>query len=453
MRNIASSLAALAIALAAPLLAADFYASPNGSSGADGSLSRPWDLATALAGRAGVRPGDTIWLRGGRYTFPLGGDIRCGLRGTASAPITVAQYPGERATLDVKGAARGLFFTNSPNPAGPAYVHFKDFEVTNSETKRVPRMSVGIWTRISDHLKFINLIIHDTGEGFYLSPDATNTEVYGCVVYYNGVLDGLEHGIYIQNVSGYKKAIDNIVFNNAGFGIHAYPHKEDAALRDVSLIGNIAFNNGLFGSSKPHPDILLGGQAIAISPVIDANATYKSAPPGNFSNQLIGYGSAGCSNPTVTNNYFVGMTVFSNCTSGLVMNGNTFNGKSAPRGARVSPSTPVGTARRRKRASRRPIHPMNTRSDGPKAPRSFCGRTSTSAAAPTSRSTTGTGCRRWTSTLATLSRRAIDTRCDRRRTSTESRTGRDLRRNTVAAPYDGHYHQPGRICLSARQRP
>ena len=75
-------------------------------------------------------------------------------------------------------------------------------------------------------------------------PDATNTEVYGCVVYYNGVCDGQEHGIYIQNVAGYKKAIDNIVFNNAGFGIHAFPHKEDASLRDVSLIGNIAFNNG-----------------------------------------------------------------------------------------------------------------------------------------------------------------------------------------------------------------
>src|ERR1700730_17136995 len=112
------ALLAVLVGLALPALAAaaDFYASPNGGLGADGSLNSPWNLATALARPAAVHPGDTIWLRGGIYTFPQGGNILCGLRGTAAAPITVAQYPGERATLDIAGAAMGLFFTDSPNP-------------------------------------------------------------------------------------------------------------------------------------------------------------------------------------------------------------------------------------------------------------------------------------------------------------------------------------------------
>ena len=48
--------------------APDFFVSPTGSPSGDGSFTRPWDLATALAGPAEVTPGSTIWLRGGMYT-------------------------------------------------------------------------------------------------------------------------------------------------------------------------------------------------------------------------------------------------------------------------------------------------------------------------------------------------------------------------------------------------
>ena len=248
---------------------ADFHAAPSGTPSGDGSIGRPWSLAVALAHPAAVQAGDTIWLRGGTYTIPPAGNILCGLRGTAAAPITVAQYPGERATIDIKGAAQGFFFTNSPNPSGAAYVNFKDFEVTNSDTNRSTRFPVvAIYVRLSDHLKFINLIVHDVGVGFDLNTEATNTEVYGSLVYYGdaNATSGLAHGIYIQNVSGYKIAMDNIVFSNSGFGVHAFPHAGDSSLLDVSVVGNILFSNGLLGSSTPRPDLLLGGDAVAISP-------------------------------------------------------------------------------------------------------------------------------------------------------------------------------------------
>ena len=136
------------IGLTLPTLAAaaEFYVSPASGSGADGSLGRPWSLATAMAAPVAVHPGDKIWLRGGTYKIPSGGRILCGLRGTAAAPITVAQYPGERATIDIKGAAQGFFFTKSPNPSGAAYVNFKNFEVTNSDPNRSTRFPVVLST-------------------------------------------------------------------------------------------------------------------------------------------------------------------------------------------------------------------------------------------------------------------------------------------------------------------
>ena len=45
----------------------NWYVSPNGSPSGTGSISSPWDIVTALAQPAAVRPGDTIWVRAGKY--------------------------------------------------------------------------------------------------------------------------------------------------------------------------------------------------------------------------------------------------------------------------------------------------------------------------------------------------------------------------------------------------
>jgi hypothetical protein len=72
------------------------YVAPNGSPTGDGSINKPWDLGTALSQQSNVRPGTTIYLRGGTYT----GKFTSGLIGTPSAPIVVRSYPREWATLD-----------------------------------------------------------------------------------------------------------------------------------------------------------------------------------------------------------------------------------------------------------------------------------------------------------------------------------------------------------------
>src|SRR5262250_3644405 len=73
-----------------------FYVAPQGKASGNGSLSNPWDLGTALANPASVKPGDIIWLRGGTYR----GLFVSTLKGTPEAPIIVRQYPFETAVLD-----------------------------------------------------------------------------------------------------------------------------------------------------------------------------------------------------------------------------------------------------------------------------------------------------------------------------------------------------------------
>ena len=81
----------------------DWYISPTGSPSGNGTIDSPWDLKTALDHPPAVQPGDTIWLRGGTYGYDYGGSwlLESYLSGTVDAPITVRQYPGESATVQL----------------------------------------------------------------------------------------------------------------------------------------------------------------------------------------------------------------------------------------------------------------------------------------------------------------------------------------------------------------
>lgn len=79
--------------------AGEFYVAPQGAANGDGSRTRPWSLAAALAGPPAIQPGDTIWVRGGTYR----GRFASNLKGTASNPIIVRAMSGQSAIVD--GAA------------------------------------------------------------------------------------------------------------------------------------------------------------------------------------------------------------------------------------------------------------------------------------------------------------------------------------------------------------
>jgi hypothetical protein len=177
------------------------------------------------------------------------------------------------------------------------------------------RRGGGITAR-GTHLKFINMVVHDTAGGFGVWAESTGTEVSGNIVYYNGWFApdrGHGHGIYTQNAGGDLRTIrDNIVFDNFSHGIHAYG-SDRAFLDDIVLQGNISFNNGSLSGDFAR-DILLGGGRIAQNPVLRSNSTYGSAQTN------LGY-AAGCANGVVEDNYFVGKAlILANCTPAMRRN-------------------------------------------------------------------------------------------------------------------------------------
>lgn len=271
-------------AVAAVIAHRSYYVSPSGSAGGNGSATAPWDLRTALGGRVAIQPGDTIWLKSGTYI----GNFASALRGTATAPIIVRGIRGQRVTIQGTLSVSG------------AYVWFWGLEVANTNTSSQDVMGVNSHAPGS---RFINLVVHDhSGNGMGIWSEAPDAEVYGSIVYNNGFRGAsagrVAHGIYAQNSSGTKRLADNVVYQTFGYGFHLYT--EGSALRNFTLDGNVAFNNGLVEGN----DVMVGGGTPVQQLAFSRNMTYHSP---ELSGGGVWLGRAGTTNSggVVSDNYLV----------------------------------------------------------------------------------------------------------------------------------------------------
>lgn len=119
-----------------------FFVDPvKGDDRHDGTEQKPWKtINRALKQRQGgpLKPGDTLYLRGGTYYEC----VTVTVRGTAEGPITVRSYPGELAVIDgglrefyeapagawepVPGGADGEFRSTRAYPFGGGFGNFGD---------------------------------------------------------------------------------------------------------------------------------------------------------------------------------------------------------------------------------------------------------------------------------------------------------------------------------------
>ena len=142
------------------------------------------------------------------------------------------------------------------------------------------------------------------GIGFW--SEGEGGEIYGCLIYNNGWKApdrGHGHGIYTQNERGTKLLVDNVLFNQFGYGIHAYGSSK-AKLAGFHLEGNVAFNSGcLSGSEERASNILVGGGTRAERISIVSNYTYHTNLAGTSSQ--FGYGPNN-DDLTLKDNYLAG---------------------------------------------------------------------------------------------------------------------------------------------------
>ncbi len=308
--------------------AADFYVAPDAKSTGNGTIDNPWTLSTAIAHPAAVKPGDTIYLRGGTYLTPDRRAVSMYLRGAPGQYITLRSKPGEHVRID------GGFYVQY------GWVIIRDLEFASSRTQRTTTQKGSFPSDIlqpsgiesmAPNVKVINNVIHDMSTGVASWKQASDNEFYGNLVYYNGwqAPDRPHgHGAYMQNTSGNKVLQDNIFFSGFELGLQLYG-SANTFLNNFQLEGNIIFKSGELGGRSSR-NILIGGDVVAANPVLRNNYTYFPTSNTTSGENNIGYwpNGAGCSNLTLENNYFVaGYTALAlqKC-SVTSLQGNTFYG-------------------------------------------------------------------------------------------------------------------------------
>ena len=280
-----------------------YFAAPNGQPSADGSLRSPLDLTTALSANSPVKAGQTLYLRGGVYR----GAFVSVLSGRAGAPVLVRAYPGEHPVLDSGTLSASALTVNG------SYSWFRGFAVTKSDPNRVssqlssnptdlPRAnSIGV-NVYGPSTKLIDLSIHDNGNGVGLWSQATNSELYGLLIYNNGWLGpnngGHGHGIYVQNQLPSVMHITNcVLFNNYNEGLQVYTTHtwaQGIVMKGVTVFGSgaipAAATPGWMGRVA---NLIIGSESNPVDQVSVSNSSFYQDAGTAGSNVRAGYGVAG----------------------------------------------------------------------------------------------------------------------------------------------------------------
>ncbi len=202
----------------------DKVASPLGSNINPGTASRPYATVGRLVDA--LQAGHTGCLREGVFQ----GDVKFTKGGSASAPITLTSYPGERATvigrihvsddannvvvqqLDLDG--RNVANLPSPTVNGDNAV-FRDNDVTNYHTT-------------------ICFLLGSTEYGRARNTVIERNRIHNC-----GQLPPTNHhhGIYVEESDG-ARITDNWIYDNADRGVQLFPDADNSYVARNVIDGN-----------------------------------------------------------------------------------------------------------------------------------------------------------------------------------------------------------------------
>ena len=259
-----------------------------------GSVSNPWDLDTAFNDPPGLKAGHTVYLRGGIYS----GNFTCVAKGTANNYITFRAYPGERPVID-----GGLSLVGD-------YIKLIGIEITDSGfTDRSAELASGgnhqngttALYMGGDHLQVINCIISNGDQGVQAPGAALDHLVYGCLIFHNGWDNHYGHGVYHQNNEPSKKFVNNIIFDNFGYGYN--PHGSSGLVDYMECAYNTIFNNGS-PRNVYYSNIYQQSSDPIPSPYIYGNRTYYGDYAGGGGGNLLGDPDNATTDIKLYDNYF-----------------------------------------------------------------------------------------------------------------------------------------------------
>jgi hypothetical protein len=247
-----------------------YFVADNGTANGTGTVNQPWSLAYVLGGAGGkISAGDSIFLRGGVYK---GNFTAVNLTGTETKPIVFRNYKQEAAVIDgfvANNALPALTVAASCNR-----VYIVGLELKSSSPSRMSAVAGDMYTGSGIHVqggsvKIINCIIHDMpGDGVTLDRVASETEVYGCLIYNNGVERALAssgNGISVQNMDSElpKNIVNNFVFRNSAQGVFVYGASSASTVSGINIDSTTIFNTGsmLTNTLARKYNLLVGGSS------------------------------------------------------------------------------------------------------------------------------------------------------------------------------------------------
>ncbi len=226
------------------------WVSNAGNDSNPGTFASPWLTITKALATA-TTPGTLINVMAGTYVEP---QMTMGASGTGGNPIILSCAPGALGRVFVKRTqadvvanpaahiiyvANGVSYAtinglNLVGPVGQPYEPPLGAEVSCGILAGNPGTNIR-WT---NNISYLNLHCGFKGD--------SNITVEGCVSFSNGQRN-LDHGIYLVGDNEIVKG--NVVFNNAGYGIHMY-HSGGGGLVFPDINRNVVWghtNTGMAG--------------------------------------------------------------------------------------------------------------------------------------------------------------------------------------------------------------
>lgn len=210
-----------------------YYVATNGSDSNPGTQNSPFATLSYAATKA--QAGDTVYVRGGTYSFA--NEQYIGSVGTSSASISYQSYPNEKAILD---GSRMPANSNLVNVAG-TYNVFKNFELKNAK-------AVGLVSWGGKNIQFRNNVIHDSYKGAIFVGFSDMTTTSNIIIDGNTAYSNCQVNSSRTATGGWPSAIgsmkaskvtisNNRVYQNYGEGINF------VLTNDGNAVGNVIYDN------------------------------------------------------------------------------------------------------------------------------------------------------------------------------------------------------------------
>ncbi len=234
-------------------LFASYYVAPNGNNNNPGTLAAPWRTISYAASNSAIRPGDTVYIRGGTYNEY----VLQRISGTLSSPITYRNYPGETPVLTGEGTWRwhilershirieGLTFRNFGE--GAIQIRTRNGNITNIAIvnnrfeNQYPLNGNGAKT------------IHVTTAG--TARDLSHILIEGNTLY--NVNTGNHPAIQVAGTAHHVRILNNVIAETSNIAIGIAGRSDIGQPSNILIRGNNIYGHG--SPTKNSPGVYLDG--------------------------------------------------------------------------------------------------------------------------------------------------------------------------------------------------